>query len=62
MDSYFAKLLTEKTINEEMQAIERQGMDHDKDYPFQHRTKLYRDLQTLCSKIYLMHAITKHYD
>ena len=37
-------------------------MDHDKDYPFPHRTKLYRNLQTLCSKIYMMELIGQHYD
>ena len=37
-------------------------MDHDIDYPFKHRTPLYRGLQTLCAKIYLMHSITNHYD
>ena len=37
-------------------------MDHDKDYPFLHRTKLYRELQTLCSKVYMMHGIANNYN
>ena len=49
-------------VIEKLEKEEEKVMDHDKDYPFPHRTKLYRDLQTLCSKIYLMNSITNHYD
>ena len=40
----------------------RKVMEIDRDYPTKHRTPLYRNLQTLCSKIYLMNSITNHYN
>ena len=39
----------------------QQYLDLDQDYPFRKRTPLYRNLQTLCSKTYLMHSISNHY-
>ena len=40
----------------------QQYFNLDKDYPFGKRTDLYRHLQTLCSKTYLMHSISSHYN
>ena len=46
----------------DIQQQKQQYFNVDKDYPFIKRTDLYRELQTLCTKTYLMHSICSHYN
>ena len=51
-------------MTDELHQIEQEKQQYfnlDKDYPFRKRTPLYRNLQTLCSKTYLMNSISGHY-
>ena len=45
-----------------MEQEKKQHFNLDKDYPFSRRTELYRNLGSTCSKVYLIHSISSHYN